>query len=85
MFEQIKDAFKGIIKLLGIILYIVGFIPYRVGNYLLHIQFSAEIKAQEALFKAAESRLKVIEKIAKRRAPKKKKVVENVANPVVNS
>lgn len=85
MINNLLDGVKGIGKFLGIILWLIGVLPYKASQFLFDIRFSSEIKAEEALLLAAATQIQAIDALAstkkevKKRAPRKKKVVETVA------
>ena len=78
MKNNILDAFKGIGKLLGTILVGIGYIPFKIGNYLIEIKFSSEIEAE----KKAKELLKPVESAPKKKRVVKKKQVETIAKEV---
>lgn len=78
MKNNILDALKGIGKLFGLFLVGLGYIPFRVGNYLIEIKFSSEIEAE----KKAKELLKPVEPAPKKKRVVKKKQVETIAKEV---
>jgi hypothetical protein len=86
MLEKVLDGLKGLIKLIVLPFYGLGYILYTPSKYVLNLKMSAEIKLEEEAKKKAEL-FTASEKLApvKKRAPRKKKAVENVANEQVNN
>ncbi len=81
MLNQLKDALLGVAKLVAIVFYWIGWCLYTPGKFVLELKYSSEV------VKKVEEIPVVLtpEPIVKKRAPRKKKVTENVANTVVNS
>lgn len=86
MINNLLDGLKGIGKFLGFILWIIGYLPYKGGVYLLTIKLTADKKLDMAIAAIKEELQKpeAIVKPVKKRAPRKKKVVETVATEVNN-
>ena len=81
MLNQLKDALLGVAKLVAIVFYWIGWCLYAPSKFVLELKYSSE------LVKKMEEIPVVLtpEPIVKKRAPRKKKVTETVANTVVNS
>lgn len=81
MLNQLKDALLGVAKLVAMLFYWIGWCFYTPSKYVLELKYSSEvIKKMEEL-----PPIKTPEPIVKKRAPRKKKVTENVVNTAVNS
>lgn len=76
MKNNILDALKALGKFLGMILRGLGYIPFKIGDYLIEIRFSSEIEAEKALLLAEAEK----NKPKKKRVVRKKKVAEIVEN-----
>ena len=81
MLNQLKDALLGVAKLVAIVFYWIGWCLYAPSKYVLELKYSSEVikKVEEIPV------VKTPEPVVKKRAPRKKKVTENVANTTVNS
>jgi F420-0:gamma-glutamyl ligase-like protein len=86
MINSLLDGLKGIGKFLGIIIYAVGFLPFKLGEFLLNTKFSSEIAIEKAVKDLENAKLleESAKKVVKKRAPRKKKVVETIATEVNN-
>jgi hypothetical protein len=84
MLENILDGLKGIGKLLGGLIWGLVVLPWVLSEWLVGLKMSAEINAKKAKLEEASKLTEAIVPI-KKRAPRKKKVVETVANSTVNS
>ena len=80
MLNQLKDALLGVAKLVAIVFYWIGWCLYTPSKYVLELKYSSEVvkKVEEIPVVTAPVPIK-------KRAPRKKKVTENVANITVNS
>lgn len=52
MKNNILDALKALGKLLGIIVWLIGYLPFKSGEYLTSSKFSVELEAEKALLLA---------------------------------
>ena len=80
MLNQLKDALLGVAKLAAIVFYWIGWCLYTPSKYVLELKYSSEI-----VKKIEEIPVVKTPEPIKKRAPRKKKVTENVANITVNS
>jgi len=78
MIDNLKDALKGIIKLLGGIFYLIGYPFFKLGEWTSTLKFSIEIKLEEEARKKAEEMLNVKLPVVKKKQVRKKKVIEPV-------
>ena len=81
MKNNILDALKALGKLLGIIVWLIGYLPFKSGEYLTSRKFSVELEAEKALLLAEAEK----NKPKKKRVVRKKKVAEIVENKEINS
>ena len=74
MLNQLKDALLGVAKLVAIVFYWIGWCLYTPSKYVLELKYSSEVvkKVEEIPVVTAPAPIK-------KRAPRKKKVTENVA------
>ena len=86
MLEKVLDGLKGFAKLIAIIPYGLGYILYAPSKWILELKLSGDKKVDLAIAAIKEELAKpeAIKPI-KKRAPRKKKVVETVANPATIS
>lgn len=86
MINNLLDGLKGIGKFLGVILWLIGVLPYKASQFLFNVRFSYEIEAARALLRAAEEQLQAADALAsakkevKKRTPRKKKSCRNYCN-----
>jgi len=79
MIEKVLDGLKGIAKLIGGLIWLLVVLPWMLSQWLLELQMSADIKAKQRLLEEIKP------KPVKKRAPRKKKVVETIANETINA
>jgi hypothetical protein len=84
MLENILDGLKGIGKLLGGLIWGLVVLPWALSEWLVGLKMSAEINAEKAKLEEASKLTEAVAPV-KKRAPRKKKVVETIANPVINN
>ena len=81
MLNQLKDALLGVAKLIAMLFYWIGWCLYTPSKFVLELKYSSEkVKKVEEIPVVLSPA-----PIVKKRAPRKKKVTENVANTAINS
>lgn len=80
MKNVIVDSLKSIARLIGVILYLIGYVFYKGGEKMMNLKYSKEIQDEKLAIEKAELEKIIVLPIKKKRIQRKKKVVEEVVN-----